>query len=952
MFRKGLVAFFAILLAVVCLIELTPTFYSSWIENKALNASNGTDEDYKSKLDSFSKDTLDLGLKSYTYSETIKNQMNLGLDLKGGINVMLEVSQKDLIKELADNTTNPFFNEVLTLTDEEQKSSNRPYIDDFFTIFYAKRSEKGLNLPLANADIFGTQNLRQEIKFNTSDKDVEEIIRREVEKNVASAYEIIRTRIDKFGAAQPNVQRVPGSGRIMVELPGATETDRIKKILQTSARLEFWEVYNPNEIIPYLENFMTLQVDSTKKAQNEGLRKYVKDLGINGGLFSTSKENIEKVNQIFLSEKALTKLPGNLKKARFMWSSKPDEKTENYVLYVLKANREGKATMEGSVEDAGVGVDEFGRVVVSMRMDAKGTADWGSLTQKNVGKPIAIVLDNMVYSAPSVNEPILTGSSQISGNFSQEEAKDLVDVLKSGKLPATAKIVQAEQIGATLGKESVQNGFYSFVVAFFLIMIWMIVYYGRAGFYANLALIANLFFIVGIMASKQFTLTLPGIAGIVLTLGMAVDANIIIFERIKEELRLSKSIQQAVNEGQKHALSAIIDGNLTTVITAIILLIFGSGPIEGFAVTLIIGIICTLFTAILLTRLFIQIRLDNKKDISFWTFMSKNWFNNINWDWMGRRKIAYTISGIITILGLISLTTQGLNFGVDYTGGRTYNVRVQNITSNAEEISKELSIIFNEGVDSKVDVKPIGTDGKGFKITTKYKIDNDDVNVDSEIQTKLYTGLKKYLSSDISQADFNNGSLKNQGIMSSIKVGPTIADDIQVKGFYAVGFALLGIFLYILLRFRKWEFSFGAVVALFHDALVVLSIFSIFYKFSPFSLEIDQAFIAAILTVIGYSINDSVIVFDRIRENLNLHRLKPLKIIFNDSVNQTLGRTFNTSFTTLLVVLVIFIFGGESIRGFMFALLVGIGVGTYSSTFVASALTYDLLKDKVKNREK
>ena len=738
----------------------------------------------------------------------------------------------------------------------------------------------------------------------------------------------------------------------MVELPGATETDRIKKILQTSARLEFWEVFNPNEVIPYLQNFMTLQVDSTKKVQNEGLQKYVKDLGINGALFGVHEDNIEKVNQIFLSEQALAKLPGNLKKARFMWSSKPDEKTGNFLLYALKSNREGKPTMEGSVEDAGVGIDEFSRVIVNMRMDAKGTSDWGSLTQKNVGKPLAIVLDNMVYSAPQVNEPILTGSSQISGNFSQEEAQDLVDVLKSGKLPATAKIVQAEQIGATLGEEAVENGLISFLIAFVLILIWMVVYYGRAGFYANLALIANLFFTFGIMASMGFTLTLPGIAGMVLTLGMAVDANIIIFERVKEELLLGKSTVEAIKIGQKHALSAIIDGNVTGLITAIILLIFGSGPIEGFAITTIIGIICTLFTGILLTRLFIQYRIDDKKEVSFWTKWSKNWFRNVNWDWMEKRKISYVISGILTLISLISLFTpsQGLNLGIDYTGGRTYIVKLAKDV-NAIEVSNELTAIFNEGIESKVDVKTYGTLNQ-IKITTKYKINNDDPNIDNEIEAKLFEGLKKHLTTDISFTDFKDGSIKKQGIMSYAKVGPTIADDIQIKGYYAVGFALLGIFIYILIQFKKWEFSFGGVVALFHDVILVLGAFSLFYKIFPFSLEIDQAFIAALLTVLGYSINDSVIVFDRIRENLQLKRLDPLKKIFNDSINQTLGRTFNTSFNTILVIFILFLFGGESIRGFMFALLIGLGVGVYSSTFVASAITYDLLKNKVKNREK
>ncbi|MCB9202753.1 MAG: protein translocase subunit SecD [Flavobacteriales bacterium] len=935
MFRKELVAIFAIILSLVCFYELSPTLYSSWIEYRASKDSDGTQEDYDTKLDSLANDTLSILGKKYNYYDAQKHKLNLGLDLKGGINVMLEVSQKDLIKELSNDSQNEFFNKVLKLTDEAQKQSNDSYVDNFFDIFYKERKKEGLNLPLASAEIFGTKKLMQDVKFNSKDEDVESVIREKIESSMNTAYEVIRTRIDRFGATQPNVQRVPGSGRILVELPGATETERIKKILQTSARLEFWEVHSVTEFSS--ESFADM------------LPYLSKNQYPTSGLFAVNTKDTAEVSKIIKSPKFISSLSSNLKRAKFLWGAKTEKNSDDLILYAIKTPRNGKAPLEGGVDDARVGVSEFGRIVVNMQMDAPSTAEWATLTKKNINKPIAVVLDNLVYTAPNVNDQITTGNSQISGNFTQQEAQDLVDALKSGKLPATAKIVQAEVIGASLGDEAVNNGFKSFAVAFCLVLVWMFFYYGRAGLYANIALIANLFFIIGIMASMQFTLTLPGIAGIVLTLGMAVDANIIIFERIKEEIRNGKSLKQSVNEGVGHALSAVIDGNLTTLITAIILVLFGSGPIEGFAITLIIGIICTLFTAILLTRYFIQNRLDSGKDVSFWTSVSKNWFNNVNWNWMSKRKIAYLISSILVIISLISLFTQGLNLGVDYKGGRTYVIKFSD-NVNPTEVSNKLNPLFDDGVNSKVDVKTFGDDNQ-IKITTKYKIDDDGAYVDSEIESKLYEGLKTYLSKDVSKEDFVNGSLKNQGILSSTKVGPTIADDIQMKGYYAVSFALLGIFLYILIRFRKWEFSLGAVVALFHDALLVLGAFSLLYKFAPFSLEIDQAFIAAILTVIGYSINDSVIVFDRIRENLSKYLKEPLKNIFNDSINQTLGRTFNTSFTTLLVILIIFIFGGEGIRGFMFALLIGIGVGTYSSTYVAAAITYDLLKKKVKNRD-
>lgn len=932
--KKEIIALFSILLFLVCLIELFPTFYISWKENKAYKLSNKSEKDYHLKLDSITKNPLNLVIKEYNYNKLKDKQLKLGLDLQGGISLILEISQKDLLKNLSNYANNKDFNQILLEADKKQKSSSSDYINDFFNIYYNKK-QQNLNLKLADKNWFGTKNLRKVINYTSSDKEVEKVIRDHIENSLKIAFQVIRKRIDRFGVVQPNVRRIPGSGRIQVELPGVVKTDRIKKILQTSARLEFWEVYYAYEFSNYLEKITPYDSKIQKN--------------ISPGILSVKLEDTAQVTSIIRSEKFINSLPLNLRKAKLLWAAKPIDNTNELILYALRGARNGKAHIEGSIRDASVTLDQMNRIAVNMQMDIDGTEKWANLTQKNKNYAIAIVLDDLVYTAPRVNEPINTGSSQISGSFSKDEAQDLVDILKSGKLPAKAKIIQAEIIGATLGKEAINNGLKSFFFAFILVLIYMMFYYGKAGFYANIALIANLFFIMGIMASMGFTLTLPGIAGIVLTLGMAVDANIIAFERIKEEIHKITTIKKALHKGQKYALSAIIDGNITTLITALILFSFGTGPIKGFAITLIIGIFCTLFTGVLLTHFFIEIRLNKNKEVSFWTLVSKNCFSNVNCDWIEKRKITYITSTIIILISVISLYTQGLNLGIDYKGGRIYVVKFPNAV-NANELSNKLSLMLSDGVNTRIDVKIFGTPNQ-VKITTKYKIDDDSTTVDEEINSILYKVLKKYLSNSCGYEDFVNGSLKNEGIMSMMQAGATFTDDVQKKGYYAVGLSLFGIFLYILFRFYHWEFSIGAVVALFHDVLIVLGLFSLLYKILPFSLEIDQAFIAAILTVVGYSINDTVIVFDRIRENLSLHSIDSLKKVFNHSINQVLGRTFNTSFTTLLVTLIIFLFGGEGIRSFIFALLIGVVSGTFSSIFVASAITFDLLKHKFSNKD-
>lgn len=945
---KGLITIVAIVLGLICLNELLPTWYASKIEKQATAIAGDNPEKYQKEIARLSKDTLNLGFTKLYYTKAKDKEMKLGLDLKGGINVLLEINQRDLVNDLTNYSTNPVLIEALNKTDEAQKNSTKPYIDNFFEQFDVINKAKGTNLKLADPEIFGNTTLT-EVKYNTPDEQVKSIVKRKIDASVGTAFEVIRTRIDKLGAIQPNVQRVPGTARISVEMPGMKDIDKVKKMLQTSAKLQFWEVQQVPEIAPY---FQTLTTMVATKGDSMGVAKNVNFMNLlqldklrTNGVANVKLADTAVVNKILNSKVGQSLRPANIKYTQFMWGYKPEATdTESLVLYAIRGNINQKAPVDGAVETANISYDELSRIVVDMQMDSKGAKEWKTLTEKNVGKPVAVTLDNRVYTAPNVVGAIPNGRTQISGNFSQEEAKELVDVLGAGKLPAGAKVVQATVVGPSLGQEAIDSGLMSFIIAFAIIIVYIIFYYGGAGVYAVIAMVINLFYIFGIMDSGDFTLTLPGIAGIVLTMAVAVDTNVIIYERTKEELFAGKSILEAYKDGFKHALNAIIDGHTTTFLTAVVLFFFGTGPIKGFALTLMIGIAMTLFTSVLLSRVMIFSRLNKGKGLSVWTPATKNLFRNTWIDFIGKRKYAYIISAVLTIVCIISIATHGFKYGIDFTGGRNYVVRFDKDVK-AEDVEEKLVALFKteDGKNSSVEAKTFGTN-KQLKISTDYLIQDESLKADQIIEQKLFEGLKSQLPAGTTLKDFKSADKDHAGIISSEKVGPSVADDIQTHGIYAVLAALAMIFIYILVRFRKWQFSLGAVAALFHDAVIILGAYSLLHKYMPFNMEINQDFIAAILTVLGYSINDTVIIFDRIREYLREKKSLTLAGLFDDSISSTLGRTFNTSFTTILVILAIFIFGGDNLRGFMFAMLIGIGFGTYSSIFVASAIAYDFLK--------
>lgn len=945
---KGLITIVAIVLGLICLNELLPTWYASKIEKQATAIAGDNPEKYQKEIARLSKDTLNLGFTKLYYTKAKDKEMKLGLDLKGGINVLLEINQRDLVNDLTNYSTNPVLIEALNKTDEAQKNSTKPYIDNFFEQFDVINKAKGTNLKLADPEIFGNTTLT-EVKYNTPDEQVKSIVKRKIDASVGTAFEVIRTRIDKLGAIQPNVQRVPGTARISVEMPGMKDIDKVKKMLQTSAKLQFWEVQQVPEIAPY---FQTLTTMVATKGDSMGVAKNVNFMNLlqldklrTNGVANVKLSDTAVVNKILNSKVGQSLRPANIKYTQFMWGYKPEATdSESLVLYAIRGNINQKAPVDGAVETANISYDELSRIVVDMQMDSKGAKEWKTLTEKNVGKPVAVTLDNRVYTAPNVVGAIPNGRTQISGNFSQEEAKELVDVLGAGKLPAGAKVVQATVVGPSLGQEAIDSGLMSFIIAFAIIIVYIIFYYGGAGVYAVIAMVINLFYIFGIMDSGDFTLTLPGIAGIVLTMAVAVDTNVIIYERTKEELFAGKSILEAYKDGFKHALNAIIDGHTTTFLTAVVLFFFGTGPIKGFALTLMIGIAMTLFTSVLLSRVMIFSRLNKGKGLSVWTPATKNLFRNTWIDFIGKRKYAYIISAVLTIVCIISIATHGFKYGIDFTGGRNYVVRFDKDVK-AEDVEEKLVALFKteDGKNSSVEAKTFGNN-KQLKISTDYLIEDESLKADQIIEQKLFEGLKSNLPAGTTLKDFKSADKDHAGIISSEKVGPSVADDIQTHGIYAVLAALAMIFIYILVRFRKWQFSLGAVAALFHDAVIILGAYSLLHKYMPFNMEINQDFIAAILTVLGYSINDTVIIFDRIREYLREKKSLTLAGLFDDSISSTLGRTFNTSFTTILVILAIFIFGGDNLRGFMFAMLIGIGFGTYSSIFVASAIAYDFLK--------
>ena len=978
--NNSLIRVFGILFALVSIYQLSFTFITSNVEKQAETYAMQTvsddvpnylevrDQKANSYLDSIGNNSL-YGFTSY--NDAKDKELNKGLDLKGGINVILQISIRDILSGLAENTRNPIFNKALDEADILQKSSDEPYIDSFFNSFdLVKSGEK-----LASPDIFANRTLSDEINFEMTDQETQVVVRRKIDESIVSAFEVLRKRIDKFGVTQPNIQRLGTSGRILVELPGAKDVDRVKNLLQSTAQLEFWETYKNDQLLNFLieaNNLLKSQVKVSKKISPDEkddiskIEELLADVSPQDSILSSSNPILDRiVGQGFQGGPVLAQfasrdsdlileylnqsdvrklLPSEYRYIRFAWG-KPITDSDVVELYALKSNRDNKAPLSGGVVvDALQTFDQVGNAAVSMQMDSRGARIWENMTGKafKEASNIAIVLDNIVYSAPGVSSgPISGGRSEITGSFSLNEAIDLANVLRAGKLPASAEIIQSEIVGPSLGKEAIEAGINSFVIALIFVLLWMVFYYGSSGIYADIALVLNILLIFGILAGLGAVLTLPGIAGVVLTIGISVDANVLIFERIREELDKGKGIRKAIADGFNNALSSILDANITTGLTALILFIFGTGPIKGFATTLLIGIGTSLFTAIFITRILVDSRNEKGREVSFSTKATKGLFSNIKISFLQRRKVAYLVSSILILISLASLSFQGLNQGVDFVGGRSYTVRFDKPV-NPTEIGGVLSNEFGSA-----EAKTFGEDNQ-LKITTKYKVDVEGIAVDEEIQNKLFDALQSYLPDGTTYQSFVNGSSEKQiGIMSSIKVGPTIADDIKKNSFLAVIGSLIVVFLYILLRFQKWQFSLGAVAAVFHDVLIVLGIFSITYTFMPFSMEINQAFIAAILTVIGYSLNDTVVVFDRIREYIGEHTKWEFDITVNAALNSTLSRTLNTSLTTLIVLLSIFIFGGESIRGFMFALIIGVIVGTYSSVFIATPVMYDTQKKKV-----
>ncbi|MRT94645.1 protein translocase subunit SecDF [Ancylomarina sp. 16SWW S1-10-2] len=973
--NKGAIRLLAIVFALVSLYQLTFTYVTKKVEKDARLFGAGDVKQEQAYLDSIRGENVYsfLGLKGYTYKECKELEMNLGLDLKGGMNVTMEVSVVDIIKAMANNSKNETFVAAIAKAKEMQANSQ----DDFVTLFGKAFSEIDPNAQLSSPDIFGTLELKDKIAFGATNSEVLKVLKTESEAAIDNTFNILRSRIDRFGVSQPNIQKADVSGRIIIELPGIKDAARVRKLLQGTASLEFWETYTYSEVGGALNavNTKLAEINAASETTDEApeVKEEVKanddvalldkiegesqdsltnakELAKTYPLFSVLNPNQGKggsslavvgyshvkdtaqVNKIFAMPAVKSVLPRNLK---FYWGVKAiNDGGTIFELYAIKVtSRDGKAPLDGdAVISAHDEIDQrTASAEVSMSMNGEGSKVWARLTKDNLQKSIAIVLDGYVYSAPTVQSEIKGGSSSISGNFTIAEAKDLANILKSGKLPAPAHIIADEVVGPSLGQESIQKGMWSFIIAFIMILVYMFFFYSKgAGLTANIALITNLFFLFGVLASIGAVLTLPGIAGIVLTIGMSVDANVLIFERIQEEMKSGKGLSLAISDGYKNAYSAIIDGNLTTLLTGVILYIFGEGPIKGFATTLVIGIISSLFAAIFITRLFFEGRLARKKNITFTTKLTDNWLRNAHIGFIEKRKVFYVISGALIIASIISLSTRGLNQGIDFTGGRTYVVAFDQPVE-VGDVAESLSAVYGHAPE----VKTFGGNSQ-VKISTKYKIDQEGTEIDDEVEAKLFEGLKDYLPAGTTKESF----LENNRKMSQ-KVGPTIADDIRQSAVWSVLFALIVIFLYIMIRFSNWQYGLGAVAALAHDTIIVLGIFSIFYGILPFSLEIDQAFIAAILTVVGYSINDTVVVFDRIREYLGLQPKRNPEEVIDKALNSTLRRTFSTSLSTLVVLLAIFFFGGTSIQGFTFALIVGVVVGTYSSLFIATPIAYD-----------
>ena len=993
--NKGFVKVFAVLLTLVCVFYLSFSFVTRHYTNKAKEIANGDPKVEQDYLDSLSNEKVMLW--NWTLKQCREMEISLGLDLKGGMNVILEVSVPDVIKALADNKPDEAFNNALATAAKQAVNSQ----DDVITLFIREYHKIAPDAKLS--ELFATQQLKDKVNQKSSDAEVEKVLRAEVKAAVENSFNVLRTRIDRFGVVQPNIQSLEDKmGRIMVELPGIKEPERVRKLLQGSANLEFWETYTAREVLPAMQSAdaklrvilaegTTADTDTIEAVLTEATPVEKKTVSAADSLAAALKgdvtaedksaanmEEIKKqypllsilqlnssgqgpvigyanykdtadINKYLAMPEIKADLPKDL---RLKWGVSPsefDKKGQTFELYAIKSTeRNGKAPLEGDVvTDAKDEFDQYSKPAVSMTMNSDGARRWAQLTKQNIGRSIAIVLDNYVYSAPNVNSEITGGRSQITGHFTPEQAKDLANVLKSGKMPAPAHIVQEDIVGPSLGQESINAGIFSFVVALILLMIYMCSMYGFIpGMVANCALFLNFFFTLGILSSFQAALTMSGIAGMVLSLGMAVDANVLIYERTKEELRAGKGVKKALADGYSNAFSAIFDSNLTSIITGIILFNFGTGPIRGFATTLIIGILVSFFTAVFMTRLVYEHFMNKDKwlNLTFTSKISRNLLVNTRFDFMGTNKKSLIIVSAIILVCIGSFALRGLSQSIDFTGGRNFKVQFENPVE-PEQVRELIADKFGEDVN--VNVIAIGTDKKTVRISTNYRIADEGNNVDSEIESYLYETLKPLLTQNITLATFIDRDNHTGGsIVSSQKVGPSIADDIKTGAVWSVVLALIAIGLYILIRFRNIAYSIGSIVALTCDTIMIIGAYSLLWGIVPFSLEIDQTFIGAILTAIGYSINDKVVIFDRVREFFGLYPKRDKRVLFNDSLNTTLARTINTSLSTLIVLLCIFILGGDSIRSFAFAMILGVVIGTLSSLFIASPIAYNMMKNK------
>ena len=1000
---KGFIKLIAVLLGLACVYQLSFTFKTRGVEKKAaayaaqfpLDQQAEAEQHYLDSVQNLS--VYNLGFRKFTYKECKEKELNLGLDLKGGMNVMLEVQVEDVIKALAGDSQNDpaFVQAIAEATEAMKQGTSSDYIGDFVKAY--SRLSNGRSI----AEIFVSPD-RKDITLESSDGDVEKILKKETEAAINASFNVLRSRIDHFGVTQPNIMRLPNSHRILVELPGVKEPQRVRDLLQGTASLEFWTTYDANEVLPALvaaDKLIKTELeqapvvtepetvsaeaeaaaetaaagdliaevgaaDSTATAQVEGDElRYdrtqnplfaVLNPRFAGGaaIGAAYKADMAAVNE-YLAQPAVRELfPADI---LFKWGVKGDDKIDGrFYLYAIRVSTpDGKAPLDGSVvtEATEQYAQRGATAEVSMTMNAEGTSEWSRMTGENIGKCIAIVLDGYVYSAPRVNSKIDKGQSQITGDFTIQEAKDLANVLNSGKVPAPAKIIQDTVVGPSLGQESINAGMMSFVIAFILVLLYMGLFYKTAGWMSDIALLTNVFLLMGVLVSFGAVLTLPGIAGIVLTMGMAVDANVIIYERIKEELRGGKGLSLAIKDGFSKAYSAIIDGNLTTIITGIVLFIFGNGPVQGFATTLIIGIITSFFSAIFITRLLIEWIVGKWGHISFSRKWSENFLNNTHVDFIAKRKVAYYISAALIVLSCVSFFARGLNLGAEFTGGRAYVIRFDQPVS-AEEVRQNIEQAFSQFADADAssissEVKQYGKENQ-MRIVTQYRYDDTSDEATAEVEKIIYDALKPLYSYDITFEQFRNTQTDANGILTADKIGPSIAKDMTWNAIYSVFFSLIAIGLYITFRFKRWQWASGATAALAFNALFIIGIFSMFYGLLPFNLEVNQAFIAAILTIIGYAINDTVVVFDRIREFLGLYPKRNLKENVNNAINSTLSRTINTSGTTLVTLLAIFFFGGETIRGFIFALIIGVVVGTAATIFLATPIAYDLMAKRAK----